>query len=62
MLAASGQPGESFRNLILRPGAVRRREREVRASAVELLDVFDLGPRAGAYAGTLEEGDIGGSS
>jgi branched-chain amino acid transport system ATP-binding protein len=56
MLAASGQPGERFRNLILRPGAVRRREGEVRARAGELLEVFDLGRSAGAYAGTLSGG------
>jgi neutral amino acid transport system ATP-binding protein len=56
MLAASGHPGERFRNLILRPGAVRRHERDVHARAEELLDVFDLGDRAGAYAGTLSGG------
>jgi branched-chain amino acid transport system ATP-binding protein len=56
MLAASGQPGERFRNLILRPGAVRRRERQVRADAEELLEIFDLGDRADAYAGTLSGG------
>jgi len=55
-LAASGQPGERFRNLILRPGSVRRHEREVRARAGELLELFDLGDRAGAYAGTLSGG------
>jgi neutral amino acid transport system ATP-binding protein len=56
MLAASGQPGERFRNLILRPGAVRRHEREVRARAEDLLEVFDLGASADAYAGTLSGG------
>ena len=56
MLAAGGQPGERFRNLIVRPAAVRRHEREVRARAEELLEVFDLGERAGAYAGTLSGG------
>ncbi len=56
MLAAPAQPGERFRNLLLRPGAVRRREREVREQAIELLDVFGLGDLAGDYAGTLSGG------
>lgn len=56
MLAAHDQPGERFRNLILRPGAVRRHEREVRARAEDLLEVFDLGASAAAYAGTLSGG------
>jgi neutral amino acid transport system ATP-binding protein len=56
MLAAGGQPGERFRNLILRSGAVRRRERQVRAEAEELLEIFDLGDLADAYAGTLSGG------
>jgi branched-chain amino acid transport system ATP-binding protein len=56
MLAAPDQPGERFRNLILRPGAVRRREKEVRAQALELLDVFDLTRLADDYAGTLSGG------
>jgi neutral amino acid transport system ATP-binding protein len=56
MLAAAGQPGERFRNLLLRPGAVRRREGEVRAQATELLEIFDLDELAGDYAGTLSGG------
>ena len=56
MLAARDQPGERFRNLFLRPGAVRAREREVRAQADELLDVFGLDRLAGDYAGTLSGG------
>jgi neutral amino acid transport system ATP-binding protein len=56
MLASSGQPGERFRNLILRPGAVRRHEHEVRARAEDLLEVFDLGASADTYAGTLSGG------
>ena len=56
MLAAPDQPGERFRNLLLRPGAVRRREREVHAQATELLEVFDLADLAGDYAGTLSGG------
>jgi neutral amino acid transport system ATP-binding protein len=56
MLAAPGQPGERFRNLFLRPLAVRAREREVHEEALELLDVFNLAELAGAYAGTLSGG------
>jgi neutral amino acid transport system ATP-binding protein len=56
MLAARDQPGERLLNLVLRPGAVRRREREVREQAMELLEVFDLQALADAYAGTLSGG------
>jgi neutral amino acid transport system ATP-binding protein len=56
MLAAAEQPGERFRNLLVRPGAVRRREREVRAQAIDLLEVFDLAALADSYAGTLSGG------
>ncbi len=56
MLAAADQPGERFRNLIFRPGAVSRREDEVRVQATELLEVFDLAGLAGDYAGTLSGG------
>jgi neutral amino acid transport system ATP-binding protein len=56
MLAAPDQPGELFRNLVLRPAAVRRREQEVREQALELLEVFDLARLAEEYAGTLSGG------
>ena len=56
MLAAPDQPGERFRNLILRPGAVRRREKEVRAQAMEVLEIFNLAGLADDYAGTLSGG------
>jgi ABC-type branched-subunit amino acid transport system ATPase component len=56
MLAAPDQPGERFRNLILRPGAVRTREREVREQALELLEIFNLDKLADEYAGTLSGG------
>ena len=56
MLAAPDQPGERFRNLFLRPRAVRAREREVREEALELLEVFNLAEHADAYAGTLSGG------
>jgi neutral amino acid transport system ATP-binding protein len=56
MLAAPDQPGERFRNLILRPGAVRSREEEVRGQAMELLEIFNLTALADEYAGTLSGG------
>ena len=56
MLAAPNQPGELFRNLILRPRAVRAREKEVRERAVELLGLFNLTDLADDYAGTLSGG------
>jgi neutral amino acid transport system ATP-binding protein len=56
MLAAPDQPGERFRNLFFRPRAVRAREREVRAEALELLEVFNLSELADDYAGTLSGG------
>jgi neutral amino acid transport system ATP-binding protein len=55
-LAAPDQPGERLLNVLLRPGAVRRREREVHEQAVELLEVFDLAKLANEYAGTLSGG------
>jgi branched-chain amino acid transport system ATP-binding protein len=56
MLAAPDQPGERFMNLIVRPGAVRSRESEVREQSMELLEVFNLTQLANAYAGTLSGG------
>jgi ABC-type branched-subunit amino acid transport system ATPase component len=56
MLAAPDQPGERFRNVLFRPGAVRRREREVREQAGELLEIFNLAKLADDYAGTLSGG------
>jgi neutral amino acid transport system ATP-binding protein len=56
MLAAPDQPGERFHNLIFRPATMRRREREVHAQALELLEVFDLAGLADDYAGTLSGG------
>jgi branched-chain amino acid transport system ATP-binding protein len=55
-LAAPDQPGEDFRNLIIRPGAVRAREKEVHEQAMELLGVFNLTKLADSYAGTLSGG------
>ncbi len=56
MLAAPEQPGERLVNVVFRPGAVRRREREVREQAMEMLEVFDLAKLADQYAGTLSGG------
>jgi neutral amino acid transport system ATP-binding protein len=56
MLGAPEQPGEHLRNVLFRPGASRRREREVRAQAMELLEVFNLTKLADEYGGTLSGG------
>ena len=56
MLAAPAQPGEHLYNLVLRPAAARAREREVRARAEELLEVFQLEKLAREYAGVLSGG------
>ncbi len=56
MLAAPDQPGERLLNVIFRPAASLRREREVREQAIELLDIFNLTRLADEYAGTLSGG------
>jgi branched-chain amino acid transport system ATP-binding protein len=56
MLAAPHQPGERLVNLLVRPGAVLQREREVRERAVELLELFQLSKLADEYAGILSGG------
>jgi neutral amino acid transport system ATP-binding protein len=56
MLAAPRQPGERLANLLVRPRASRRREREVRERALERLEVFGLAEMADEYAGTLSGG------
>jgi branched-chain amino acid transport system ATP-binding protein len=56
MLAAQEQPGETLGNVIFRPGASRRREREVRKQADDLLEIFNLTKLADHYAGTLSGG------
>jgi neutral amino acid transport system ATP-binding protein len=55
-LAAPDQPGEKLRNVVFRPRKSRRREREVREHALELLDTFNLRRLADDYAGTLSGG------
>lgn len=56
LLAAPRHPGERLGGSFVRPLAARRREREARALALELLKTFDLGGLAGDYAGTLSGG------
>jgi ABC-type branched-subunit amino acid transport system ATPase component len=56
MLAAPDQPGERLWNVIARPGAVRRREREVRERALQTLELFNLDRLADDYAATLSGG------
>lgn len=56
MLAAPEQPGEHLGTMLVRPGRARRREREVREAALELLDTFSLTPKSADYAGTLSGG------
>jgi neutral amino acid transport system ATP-binding protein len=56
LLAAPDQPGERLRNVILRPRAMRAREREITGQAMELLETFGLRDHADSYAGTLSGG------
>ena len=56
MAAAPGQPGERVLGLLLRPGAVRCREDEVRAQADTLLTFLGLSHVAGDRAGALSGG------
>jgi neutral amino acid transport system ATP-binding protein len=56
MLAAGDQSGERLLNVVFRPAAIRRREKEVREQAGELLELFNLEPLADEYAGTLSGG------
>lgn len=56
MLAAPNQPGEHLTTLLLRPRAALRREKQVHARALELLETFGLAEMAREYAGTLSGG------
>ena len=56
MLAAPDQPGERLLGLATRAVAARKREKEVRERALELLDTFNLAEKADDYAGTLSGG------
>jgi branched-chain amino acid transport system ATP-binding protein len=56
LLAATQHPGERLGGWFVRPLAARRRERDARARALELLETFGLGGQAPDYAGTLSGG------
>ena len=56
LLAAPGHPGERLSGWLVKPFAARRREREARTRALELLETFDLSGQTGEYAGTLSGG------
>jgi branched-chain amino acid transport system ATP-binding protein len=56
MLGAQDQPGESLAGVIFRPAASRRREKEIRGQALDLLETFNLAKLADDYAGTLSGG------
>jgi branched-chain amino acid transport system ATP-binding protein len=56
MLVPPDQLGERFWNPVLRPAAVRREEREIRAKALEVLDFLTLHHLRDAYAATLSGG------
>jgi branched-chain amino acid transport system ATP-binding protein len=56
MAAGPRQPGERLFNLIVRPGAVARRERELERQADALLDFLGLDAVAAAPSGTLSGG------
>ncbi len=56
MLVPPDQLGERFYNPLLRPGAVRRQERELREKARDVLDFLTLGHLRDEYAGTLSGG------
>jgi neutral amino acid transport system ATP-binding protein len=56
LLAAPRHPGEQVWRLVATPRAGRRRERELRGRALELLRLVRLDGLAGDYAGTLSGG------
>ncbi len=56
MVAPLDQAGERFWNNWLRPGRVRRQEREARDRAMAALALCDLADRAGELAGRLSGG------
>ena len=56
MLASIGHPGERLSGNVVRPRASRRRERETRQHAEELLALVGLEAHAAEYAGTLSGG------
>ncbi len=56
LLAAPEQPGEFLGAALFAPGRVRRREREVREKANQILELVRLSRLANDYAGTLSGG------
>jgi branched-chain amino acid transport system ATP-binding protein len=56
MLAGPAQPGEHLWRVFGQPRAVRRREHELRTTAMELLRFVKLDGHAEAYAGSLSGG------
>lgn len=56
LLATRDHPGESLTGALFRPLASRRRERDARRRALDLLERFDLRDMADEYAGTLSGG------
>lgn len=56
MLVPANQLGERIWNPLLRPGAVRNQERDIRRQAMEVLDFLDLTHVAEEFAGNLSGG------
>ena len=56
LLAATHQPGETLGAALFAPRQVRRREREAREQAHEMLELVRLSRLANDYAGTLSGG------
>ncbi|MBS1877885.1 MAG: ABC transporter ATP-binding protein [Actinobacteria bacterium] len=56
LVGAVDHPGEGLTSMWLRPLSARKREREVREQALELLAGFDLASKADERAGTLSGG------
>jgi branched-chain amino acid transport system ATP-binding protein len=56
LLAGAGQPGENAARVVATPRGWRRREREIKAQAEELLKLVRLDHLARDYAGTLSGG------
>ena len=56
LLAAPDHPGERLGGWVASPLKARRKERDARTRALELLETFELVSHARAYAGTLSGG------
>lgn len=57
MMAIPNQLGENMLNLLFKPRACRKREREVREKALECLAVFGVIEKAHEFVGNLSYGD-----